>query len=110
MVDATGDNPLAEFPTALDAVEAAVEIQKVLKARNSGLPDDRRMEFRIGVHLGDVTVEDERIYGDGVNIAARLQGREPGILRWYIQRGLPRAERARSERGGGKLETLNRVS
>ena len=73
IVDATGDNALAEFPTALDAVEAAVEIQKVLAARNSGLPDRRRMEFRIGVHLGDVTVEGERIYGDGVNISARLQ-------------------------------------
>ena len=79
VVDATGDNVLAEFPTALDAVEAAVEIQAVLKARNERLPDDRRMEFRIGVHMGDVTVEDERIYGDGVNIAARLQGlAEPG--------------------------------
>ena len=79
VVDATGDNALAEFPTALDAVEAAVEIQRVLKARNAGLPEDLRMEFRIGVHMGDVTVESERIYGDGVNIAARLQGlAEPG--------------------------------
>ena len=79
VVDATGDNALAEFPTALDAVEAAVEIQKVLRVRNESQPDDRRMEFRIGIHLGDVTVEGERIYGDGVNIAARLQGMaEPG--------------------------------
>ena len=79
VVDATGDNALAEFPTALDAVEAAVEIQSVLKARNERLPDERRMEFRLGVHMGDVTVEGERIYGDGVNIAARLQGlAEPG--------------------------------
>ncbi len=61
IVDATGDNALAEFPTALDAVEAAVEIQRVLRARNAGLGDDRRMEFRIGVHLGDVTVEGERM-------------------------------------------------
>ena len=74
LVDATGDNALAEFPTAIGAVECAVEIQKVLKVRNERLHDDRRMEFRIGVHLGDVTVERERIYGDGVNIAARLQG------------------------------------
>ena len=74
VVDATGDNALAEFPTALNAVECAVEIQRVLKARNAGLAEKRRMEFRIGVHLGDVTVEGERIYGDGVNIAARLQG------------------------------------
>ena len=79
VVDATGDNALAEFPTALDAVECAVEIQRVLRARNEGVAEDRRMEFRIGVHLGDVTVEAERIYGDGVNIAARLQElAEPG--------------------------------
>jgi TolB-like protein/class 3 adenylate cyclase len=79
VVDATGDNLLAEFPTALDAVECAVEIQRVLGARNAGLPEDHRMEFRIGVHLGDVTVEDDRLYGDGVNIAARLEGlAEPG--------------------------------
>jgi adenylate cyclase len=74
VVDATGDNLLAEFPTALDAVECAVEIQRVLGARNAGLPEDHRMEFRIGVHLGDVAVEGERLYGDGVNIAARLEG------------------------------------
>jgi adenylate cyclase len=74
VVDSPGDNLLAEFPTALDAVEAAVEIQKVLKARNEGLPGDRRMEFRIGVHLGDVSVQEGRLYGDGVNIAARLEG------------------------------------
>jgi len=81
VVDATGDNVLAEFPTALDAVEAAVEIQRVLRARNEGLAEDRQMEFRIGVHMGDVTVEGERIYGDGVNIAARLQGlAEPGWI------------------------------
>ena len=79
IVDATGDNALAEFPTALDAVEAAIEIQQVLEARNGRLPSDRRMRFRIGVHLGDVIVDGERIYGDGVNIAARLQAlAEPG--------------------------------
>ena len=70
---------LAEFPTALDAVECAVEIQRVLKARNTRLPEERRMEFRIGVHLGDISVEGGRVYGDGVNIAARLEGlAEPG--------------------------------
>ena len=73
VVDFTGDNFLAEFPTALEAVQAAVEVQRVLKARNVDLPSDRKMEFRMGVHLGDVAVEGERIYGDGVNIAARLE-------------------------------------
>ncbi len=73
VVDAPGDNLLAEFPSALDAVRCALEIQRVVATRNDPLPGDRRMEFRIGVHLGDVMLEGERIYGDGVNIAARLE-------------------------------------
>jgi adenylate cyclase len=79
VVDFAGDNFLAEFPTATDAVEAAAEIQRVIKARNAAVPEGRAMEFRIGIHLGEVRVEGERIYGDGVNIAARLEGlAEPG--------------------------------
>ncbi|MCZ6784476.1 MAG: hypothetical protein O7G30_14330 [Proteobacteria bacterium] len=74
VVDNPGDNVLAEFPTALDAVACAVEIQRVLRARNESLAEQRRMTFRIGVHLGDVSVQDGRLYGDGVNIAARLEG------------------------------------
>ncbi len=66
-----GDNLLAEFPTATDAVSCAVEVQGSLKVRNAALPTDRKMEFRIGVHLGEVRVEGEQIYGTGVNIAAR---------------------------------------
>ena len=73
VVDSPGDNLLAEFPSALDAVRAAVEVQRVIKARNTAVPEGRRMQYRIGVHLGDVMVEGERIYGDGVNIAARLE-------------------------------------
>jgi adenylate cyclase len=73
VVDTPGDNLLAEFPTALDAVRCAVEIQGVLRALNASLPDERRMDFRIGVHMGDVAAEGDRIYGDGVNIAARLE-------------------------------------
>ena len=70
------------FPTALAAVECAVEIQWVLKARNAGLPEPRRMEFRLGVHMGDIAAEGDRIYVDGVNIAARLQGlADPGEIR-----------------------------
>jgi class 3 adenylate cyclase len=79
VVDAPGDNVLAEFPTALGAVEAALEIQRALAGRNASLPEERRMEFRIGVHMGDVAVEEDRTYGDAVNIAARLEGlAEPG--------------------------------
>jgi len=79
VVDSPGDNLLTEFPSALDSTRCAVEIQRVLRTRNADLPAIRRMEFRIGIHLGDVMVDGERIYGDGVNIAARLEGlAEPG--------------------------------
>jgi adenylate cyclase len=73
VVDSPGDNLLAEFPSVVDAVESGVEIQKELKAKNEGLPENRRMEFRIGINLGDVIEEGERIYGDGINIAARIE-------------------------------------
>jgi len=73
VVDAPGDNLLAEFASVVDAVECGVEIQKELKTRNSELPENRRMEFRIGINLGDVIEEGDKIYGDGVNIAARLE-------------------------------------
>ena len=79
VVDAPGDNVLAEFNSVVDAVECAVEIQKELKPRNAELPENRRMEFRIGVNLGDVIEDGERIYGDGLNISARLESlAEPG--------------------------------
>jgi adenylate cyclase len=78
VVDSPGDNLLAEFSSVVDAVESAVEIQKELKAKNEGLPENRRMEFRIGINLGDVIEEGERIYGDGVNIAARIEGLAEG--------------------------------
>ena len=79
VVDATGDNVLAEFASVVDALECAVELQRELKSRNAQLPAPRRLEFRIGINLGDVIVEGERIYGDGVNIAARVEGlAEPG--------------------------------
>ena len=73
VLDAKGDNILAEFASVLFAVRCAVEIQKELNDRNAELPENRRMEFRIGINLGDVIEEDGTIYGDGVNIAARLE-------------------------------------
>jgi len=73
VVDSPGDNILAEFTSVVDAVSCAVEIQQRLAERNADLPDDRKMQFRIGVNLGDVIHEEERIYGDGVNIAARIE-------------------------------------
>jgi adenylate cyclase len=73
VVDAPGDNLLAEFGSVVDAVGCAVDIQKELKTRNAELPENRRMEFRIGINLGDVIEEGDKIFGDGVNIAARLE-------------------------------------
>jgi predicted ATPase/class 3 adenylate cyclase len=73
VVDSPGDNILAELPTPVAAVRCALEIQAVLAERNGALPAARRMPFRIGVHQGDILVEDDRIYGNGVNIAARIQ-------------------------------------
>lgn len=79
VVDSPGDNVLAEFASVVEAVQAAVAVQKELKVRNTNLPENRKMEFRIGINLGDVIVEGDRIYGDGVNIAARLEGlADPG--------------------------------
>jgi TolB-like protein/class 3 adenylate cyclase/Tfp pilus assembly protein PilF len=74
VVDTTGDNILAEFTSVVDAVNCAVEIQRDLAERNAELRYNRKMEFRIGVNLGDVIEEEGRIYGDGVNIAARVEG------------------------------------
>src|SRR5215813_4204276 len=73
VVDSPGDNLLAEFASVVDAVRCAAEIQHVLKDKNAELPEHRQMHFRIGINLGDVVVEGERLYGDGVNIAARLE-------------------------------------
>jgi adenylate cyclase len=78
VVDAKGDNLLAEFSSVVDAVRCAVEIQRELGRRNAELPEHRKMEFRIGVNLGDVIEEGETIYGDGVNIAARLEALAEG--------------------------------
>jgi adenylate cyclase len=79
MVDSPGDNLLAEFASVVDAVQCGVAAQNEFKARNADLPENRRMQFRIGINLGDVIEEGDRIYGDGVNIAARLEScADPG--------------------------------
>jgi TolB-like protein/class 3 adenylate cyclase len=78
VVDAPGDNVLAEFASVVDAVQAAVDIQQELQTRNAALPATRQMRFRIGINLGDVIVEGERLYGDGVNIAARMESLAEG--------------------------------
>ena len=79
IVKTTGDGTLIEFPSAVDAVQHAVDVQQALARRNADLPEERRMDFRMGINLGDIIVEGEDISGEGVNIAARLEGlAEPG--------------------------------
>src|SRR4249919_2530889 len=79
LVKSTGDGVLLEFPSVVDAVECAVVLQAVMAERNAGVPFDRQMLFRIGINLGDILIEGDDILGDGVNIAARLEGiAEPG--------------------------------
>src|SRR5215475_2406552 len=79
LVKTTGDGVLLEFPSVVDAVECAVAVQAVMNQRNEGIPQDRRMLFRIGINLGDILIDGDDILGDGVNVAARLEGiAEPG--------------------------------
>src|SRR5215472_4338385 len=73
VVKNTGDGFLAEFPSVVDAVRCAVEMQRSMAERNDPIPQDERVEFRVGINLGDVMAEPEDIYGDGVNVAARLE-------------------------------------
>src|SRR3954451_11467502 len=79
IVKTTGDGMLVEFASAVDAVRGAVEVQRRMAEQNAALPQDKRIEFRIGIHVGDIIIDDNDIFGDGVNIAARLESiAEPG--------------------------------
>jgi adenylate cyclase len=81
IVKTTGDGILIEFASVVDAVRCAVEVQRGMTSRNADVPADRRIEFRVGIHLGDVVVEGDDLLGDGVNVAARLEGiAEPGAI------------------------------
>src|SRR5436190_20603898 len=73
IVKTTGDGLLVEFASVVDAVRCAVELQREMALRNDGTAKERRIEFRIGINLGDIIIEDDDIYGDGVNVAARLE-------------------------------------
>ncbi len=87
IVKLMGDGALVEFPSVVEAVQCAVEIQRGMAERNAEVPEDKRMEFRIGINLGDVIVEGDDIYGDGVNVAARLEAlSEPGGI--FISRSV----------------------
>jgi len=98
IVKNTGDGLLAEFPSVVDAVRCAAELQRAMIDREARMPEDRRIRFRIGINLGDVIVEDGDIFGDGVNVAARLEAlADPGgicisrVVRDQIRDKLPYA-------------------
>src|SRR5260370_8216892 len=81
IVKSTGDGFLVEFASVVDALRCAVELQRALTSRNAGIPKERRIEFRIGINLGDIIIDEHDIYGDGVNVAARLEAlAEPGRI------------------------------
>ena len=113
VVKRTGDGSLVEFSSVVDAVRCAIEVQNAMVERNAGVPDDRRIEFRIGIHLGDVVEEsDGDLMGDGVNIAARLEGIcEPGSIclseqaYWQVK---ARLDVAIDDRGGGAAQEHRR--
>src|SRR5467141_2566632 len=77
IVKLTGDGMLVEFPSVVNAVACAAEVQRGVRKRNAGVPQDQRIEFRMGVNVGDVIVQGEDIFGDGVNVAARLESIAP---------------------------------
>jgi adenylate cyclase len=80
IVKTTGDGALVEFGSAVDATRCAMEIQHAMAERNAAIPEDRRIELRIGINVGDIIVDEADIYGDGVNIAARVESiAEPGL-------------------------------
>ena len=79
VVDAPGDNMLAEFASAVEAVQCAVNIQKAFKMKNEDLPENKRLQFRIGINIGDIVQDGDSIFGAGVNVAARIEGlADPG--------------------------------
>src|SRR5881628_3567985 len=79
IVKTTGDGILLEFPSVVDAVRCAVDVQRGMAERNAAVPADQRIDFRIGINVGDIIIDDDDIFGDGVNVAARLQTlAEPG--------------------------------
>ena len=79
IVETTGDGTLVEFASAVDAARGAAEVQRAMATQNINVPQDKRIEFRIGIHVGGIIIDDNDIFGDGVNTAARLEGiAEPG--------------------------------
>ena len=112
IVKRTGDGIIIEFRSVVDAVRCAIEVQNGMVERNAGLPPEKRIEFRVGIHLGDVVEEsDGDLMGDGVNIAARLEGiAKPGAI-CLSERRLPAGQvAARSQGQRSRLASHSRTS
>ena len=102
IVKTTGDGMLVEFASAVDAARCAVEVPRRMTEQNADVPQNVRIEFRIGIHVGDIIIDDNDIFGDGVNIAARLEGiAEPLRARRVQLRGKPLRSRNRVRRRAG---------
>ncbi len=112
IVKLMGDGMLAEFPSVVDAVRAAVQTQEALAEHNSGLPEDQQIEFRVGINLGDVVIDGDDIHGDGVNVAARLEGlAEPGgicVSGKVYEEVRDRLDLAFEDRGEQEVKNINR--
>jgi class 3 adenylate cyclase len=106
LVKTMGDGLLVEFPSVVEAVRAALEVQRGMTTGNTDLPADRRIELRVGIHLGDVMIEGDDLLGDGVNVAARLEGiAEPGGIVDYLIAALREDEPPPSGRPWSAAET-----
>jgi class 3 adenylate cyclase len=103
IVKTVSDEMLLEFPSAVEAAQCAVDVQRGMAARNVAIPHDERIEFRIGIHLGDVMIDEDDLFGDGVNIAARLEKlAEPGGNPAFAPRMSARPSRFAGPTGGLK--------
>ena len=105
IVKTTGDGALVEFASTVDAVRCAIDIQRAMPARNADRSPDKKIEFRIGINVGDIIVEDDDIFGDGVNIAARLESISPGRRHLHFGCGSPAGERP----GRGRIRRSRRA-
>ncbi len=101
IVKNTGDGFLLEFPSVVGAIESAIAIQALMAERNQHLPADRAMQFRLGVHMGDVIADEDEVFGDGVNIAVRLEAVAASRRRGGVGKGLQRSQQA-SQRAPGR--------
>ena len=106
IVKTTGDGMLVEFASAVDAVRCALDIQRAMGRANYAVPEDRRIAFRVGIHVGDIIIDDDDIFGDGVNIAARLDSHRRARRHFHLRRFAPAECRQDPDRMGRSGRTI----